>query len=120
MAQRALIEAGFYLGYGITDIDCIVHPEYIVLGSSHPHLTEWYMKGLLKHIDESGSSIFGDDLSERTVLAEKGSYAIAYGAAAMQIHQFYESPVSIVEQLPPEALSTTLSVSRHAASGEFI
>ena len=107
-AQRALAEAGFYLGYGVTDIDCIVHPEFIVLGSSHPHLSEWYMKGLLKQIEEASTSIFGDDLSERVVLAEKGSYAIAYGGATLQIRKFYESPVSILEQLPDATELTTL------------
>ena len=99
-AQQAITEAGFYLGYGIMDIDCIMHPQYIVLGSSHPNLAEWYLQGLLKHIDESGPNVFDDDLSERTALAQKGSFAIAYGAAAMQINQFFGSPVSIIEKLP--------------------
>ena len=99
-AQQALAEAGFYLGYGITDIDCIMHPEYIVLGSSHPNLAKWYMQGLLKHIDDSAQNVFDDDLSERTLLAQTGAFAIAYGAAAMQLDQFFDSPVSIIEQLP--------------------
>ena len=107
-AQQALVEAGYYLGYGITDVDCILHPEIIVLGSSHPNLAEWYMKGLLMHINESGSNIFGDDLSDRISLADKGSYAIAYGGAAMQIQQFYESPISIVEKMPAVNQSETL------------
>ncbi|MCB0046221.1 MAG: ROK family transcriptional regulator [Caldilineaceae bacterium] len=100
-AQQALTEAGFYLGYGINDIDCIMHPEYIVLGSSHPGLADWYMRGLLQNIHESGPNIFDDNLTERIMLTDKGSFAIAYGAAAMQIDHFFKAPVSIVEQLPP-------------------
>ena len=65
------------------------------------------MQGMLKQIAEASTSIFGDDLSERVVLAEKDSYAIAYGGAMLQIRKVYESPVSIVEKLPVATEMTT-------------
>ncbi len=95
-AQKALLEAGRYLGSAIVDIDRLLRPSRIVVGSSHDHMAEWYMKGVHAYIEEIHEASDFTALQERLMLARKGSAAIAYGAAALQIKNFMIAPSAIL------------------------
>ncbi len=96
-AREALAEAGRYLGCAIVDVDRLLRPSRIVLGSSHEHLAAWYMRGIEAYLDESGEQPDAPTLRERLGLARMGGTAIAFGAATLQIEQFLRSPSRILD-----------------------
>lgn len=98
-ARKALVDAGRYLGSAIVDIDRLLRPSRIVLGSSHDHMAKWYMKGVHAYIDAVHEASDFTALQERLMLARKGSAAIAYGAAALQIKNFTIAPSAILGRL---------------------
>ncbi|MEO8136121.1 MAG: ROK family protein [Betaproteobacteria bacterium] len=97
--QQAVLKAGEFLGCGIADVDRLLRPERIVIGSSHEHLAEWYMRGIRVYLERLPDSESGPKLLDRLFLAANGSAAIAYGAAAMQLKHFLRSPSRILETL---------------------
>ncbi|MEO8738229.1 MAG: ROK family transcriptional regulator [Casimicrobiaceae bacterium] len=97
--QQAVLKAGEFLGCGIADIDRLLRPERIVIGSSHEHLAEWYMRGIRTHLEALPDSDSGPRLLDRLFLAANGSAAIAYGAAAMQLKHCLRSPSRMLDQL---------------------
>lgn len=100
-ARSAIIQAGEYLGCGIVDVDRLLRPERIVVGGSHDHLADWYMHGVHRHIEQIQERSGADPkLIDRISLAQKGSTAIAFGAAAMQLEHFVRAPNQILSLLP--------------------
>jgi predicted NBD/HSP70 family sugar kinase len=97
--QQLIAEAGYLLGYAIIDIDKLLRPDCIIIGSSHEHLNTWYLAGIKRHIVDLKTNGFDIHLIERLALASRGSYAIAFGAATLQLKAFYESPLNIINQL---------------------
>lgn len=96
-AQQSLLEAGRYLGSAIVDIDRLLRPSRIVVGSSHDHMAEWYMRGIQTYVEAVREASEFTALSERLSLASKGSLAIAYGAAALQLKNFMIAPSTILD-----------------------
>ena len=97
--QQCIANAGAYLANGIIDIDRMLRPERIVIGSSHEHLDKWYLQGIRRFLADSHRGSHELDLPQRLVTASKGSWAIAYGAATMQIKAFYDAPLAILGHL---------------------
>jgi len=110
--QQAVLKAGEFLGCGIVDIDRLLRPERIVIGSSHEHLAEWYMRGIRAHLASLPDSESGPRLLDRLFLAANGSAAIAYGAAAMQLKHFLRSPSRILDTLAEIDLTRTMPNTR--------
>lgn len=120
--QQAVLKAGTFLGCGIADIDRLLRPERIVIGASHEHLAEWYMRGVRAHLESLPDSESGPKLLDRLFLAASGSAAIAYGAAAMQLKHFLRSPSRILDKLGEiDPAPTTLDERRRdEASGKIV
>ena len=97
--QASIVNAGKYLAHGVLDVDRMLSPERIVIGSSHECLEGWYLRGVRQCLETMGGNADYLELSNRVSLAAKGSYTIAYGAATMQIKKFYECPLATMNRL---------------------
>jgi predicted NBD/HSP70 family sugar kinase len=97
--QQLIVDTGNFLAHGVLDVDRMLSPERIVIGSSHEYLEKWYLQGIRQHLNNLEDRDFYSEISKRITLATKGSYAIAYGAATIQIKAFYEYPLAIINQL---------------------
>jgi len=98
--QAEIIEAGKLLGHGLANIDSLLRAERFVVGSSHEHLSKWYLVGIERSIAELPRySANTTHLLERLVPASHGSYAIAYGAATLQMKAFFEAPLAILNRI---------------------
>jgi predicted NBD/HSP70 family sugar kinase len=100
IVQEALLQAGEYLGHGLVDTDRLLRPERIVVGASHEHMADWYLKGISRYVDTLPDTPGERPLRERLHLASMGSSAIAYGAAALQLKTFLRNPDGTLEQMP--------------------
>ncbi|MFV0295500.1 MAG: ROK family protein [Hyphomicrobiaceae bacterium] len=106
-AQDAMREAGRYLGCAIVDVDRLLRPSRIVVGSSHEHLSKWYLLGVEDYIRDVHESTDFGDLLDRVMPAHKGSLAIAYGAASLQLKHFMRAPARILTMLAEKGDSAT-------------
>ena len=92
--QAKIIQMVELLGHAIIDIDNILHPQRLIIGSSHAHLNTWYLEGIKQLVCKLESRApFKSDLVDRLELATQGSLAIAYGGATLQLKAFYKSPI---------------------------
>lgn len=98
--QEALLQAGEYLGHGLVDVDRLLRPERVVVGASHDHMADWYLKGVARYVDALPDTPGERPLRERLHTATMGSSAIAYGAAALQLKNFLRAPDSVLDQMP--------------------
>lgn len=101
--QEALLQAGEYLGYGLVDADRLLRPERLVVGTSHDHMADWYLKGISRYVDTLPDTPGERPLRARLHLATMGSSAIAYGAAALQLKNFLRAPDRTLERMPAAA-----------------
>ena len=95
--QSAIFDMADPLIRAFINLDWLLHPERIVIGSSHDQLNKWYLTGIREYLADNDITSDGS-LLERLSLATHGSYAIAYGAATMQLKVFFESPQLIVNR----------------------
>ena len=103
-AQAALIAAGEHLGTALTDMDRLLRPERIVLGASHDGMARWYLAGVMNYV-RTLPDIEGErPLSDRLVVSELGSTAIAYGAAVLQLKRALRDPEAVLGNLQQHRL----------------
>jgi len=97
--QKILIDAGYMLGYGIMDIQNLLMPERIVIGSSHENLNKWYLKGIEKHLDDNSSFCPDKGGKLQLSVSTKGAKSIAYGAATLILKGFLDNPLNSINIL---------------------
>lgn len=113
-ARNVIMEAGEYLGCAVVDIDRLLRPERIVIGGSHDYLASWYLRGVRTYVEQFRERNGDPKLIDRIVLAQKGSLAISFGAASMQLKRFLRAPSQILALLP------RVHADQHASSGRVL
>ena len=97
--QGHLMAVGEKLGGALVNMDRLLRPERIAIGSSHEGLADWYFRGVRSYAQGLPDTIGGRALLDRMFLCARGSTAIAYGAAALQLKSFLRQPEPVLDEM---------------------